>query len=132
MGRESASISCSCCRRPRAVADTVLHGAVHEHLEGFLAEAAARTDAVALPRLIAPGLRAAHPPRPAAPAARLGRRRAAPELGPGARPSLALCRTLSARPKPARHRSGAVAARYPKSSGTPVRRNHTGGGPCMP
>jgi len=44
-----ATGECSCCRRPRAVADTVLHGAVHEHLEGFLAEAAARTDGVALP-----------------------------------------------------------------------------------
>jgi hypothetical protein len=36
---------------PRAAADTVLHGVVREHLETFLAAAAARTDGVGLPRL---------------------------------------------------------------------------------
>src|SRR5262249_15542549 len=37
---------------PRAAADTVLHGVVREHLETFLAAAAARTDGVGLPRFI--------------------------------------------------------------------------------
>jgi hypothetical protein len=37
---------------PRAAADTVLHGVVREHLEIFLAAAAARTDGVGLPRFI--------------------------------------------------------------------------------
>jgi lactate dehydrogenase-like 2-hydroxyacid dehydrogenase len=31
---------------PRAAADTILHGVVHEHLNAFLAAAAARTDGV--------------------------------------------------------------------------------------
>ena len=37
---------------PRAAADTVLHGVVQEHLETFLAAAAARTDGVGLPHFI--------------------------------------------------------------------------------
>ena len=37
---------------PRAAADTVLHGVVREHLETFLAAAAARADGVGLPRFI--------------------------------------------------------------------------------
>jgi hypothetical protein len=37
---------------PRAAADTVLHGLVHEHLETFLATAAARTDGMGLPHFI--------------------------------------------------------------------------------
>jgi hypothetical protein len=37
---------------PRAAADTVLHGVIREHLETFLAAAAARTDGVGLPRFI--------------------------------------------------------------------------------
>jgi hypothetical protein len=37
---------------PRAAADTVLHGVVHEHLECFLAAAAARTNGVGLPHFI--------------------------------------------------------------------------------
>jgi hypothetical protein len=37
---------------PRAAADTVLHGVVHEHLDAFLAAAAARTDGVGLPQFI--------------------------------------------------------------------------------
>ena len=42
---------------PRAAADTVLHGVVREHLETFLAAAAARTDGVGLPRFIERELR---------------------------------------------------------------------------
>jgi hypothetical protein len=42
---------------PRAAADTVLHGVVQEHLETFLAAAAARTDAVGLPCFIERELR---------------------------------------------------------------------------
>jgi flavin reductase (DIM6/NTAB) family NADH-FMN oxidoreductase RutF len=38
---------------PRAAADTVLHGVVQEHLESFLAAAAARTAGVGLPRFSA-------------------------------------------------------------------------------
>jgi transposase-like zinc-binding protein len=37
---------------PRVAADTVLHGVIREHLETFLAAAAARTDGVGLPRFI--------------------------------------------------------------------------------
>jgi hypothetical protein len=37
---------------PRAAVDTVLHGVVREHLEAFLAAAAARTDGVGLPHFI--------------------------------------------------------------------------------
>src|SRR5262249_40664100 len=37
---------------PRAAADTVLHGVIREHLETFLAAAAAPTDGVGLPRFI--------------------------------------------------------------------------------
>jgi Transposase zinc-binding domain len=37
---------------PRAAADTVLHGVVQEHVEAFLAAAAARTDGVGLPHFI--------------------------------------------------------------------------------
>ena len=42
---------------PRTAADTVLHGVVQEHLETFLATAAARTDGVGLPRFIERELR---------------------------------------------------------------------------
>ena len=37
---------------PRTAADTILHGVVQDHLETFLAAAAARTDGVGLPRFI--------------------------------------------------------------------------------
>jgi Transposase zinc-binding domain len=37
---------------PRAAADTVLHGVIHEHLEAFLAAVAARTNGVGLPHFI--------------------------------------------------------------------------------
>jgi hypothetical protein len=37
---------------PRAAIDTVLHGVVREHLETFLAAAAAHTDGIGLPRFI--------------------------------------------------------------------------------
>ena len=37
---------------PRAAADTVLDGLVHEHLETFLATSAARTDGMGLPHFI--------------------------------------------------------------------------------
>jgi len=42
---------------PRAAADTVLHGVIREHLETFLAAAAARTDGVGLPGFIERELR---------------------------------------------------------------------------
>jgi hypothetical protein len=42
---------------PRAAADSVLHGVVQEHVETFLAVAAARTDGVGLPRFIERELR---------------------------------------------------------------------------
>jgi len=45
---------------PRAAADTVLHGVIREHLETFLAAAAARTDRVGLPRFIERELRREH------------------------------------------------------------------------
>jgi hypothetical protein len=75
---------------PRAAADTVLHGVVQEHLETFLAAAAACTDGIGLPHFIERELRAVHPERAGDPARRLGRPRAVPELGPDARRSLAL------------------------------------------
>jgi hypothetical protein len=42
---------------PRAAAETVLHGVIREHLETFLAAAAARTDGGGLPRFIERELR---------------------------------------------------------------------------
>src|SRR5262249_51553167 len=51
-GTEAAGPRAVAAYAPRTAIDTVLHGVIREHLETFLAAAAARTDGVGLPHFI--------------------------------------------------------------------------------